>query len=336
LELAEVSTEWTGRGLAVEEGRGVLHQNQKFGSTLRGAVFSLLAAAIISGCASTDKKETPIPAPDVSIDKATITITNVDNSTRKPNMQMASLLISFRVFFNERDIAYYDFALAEVTGADDEWFANLKMAVNTLHQYVDIPGNWSRFASNNGSVVPLYRLNFQAKLQNGKWIKVPLELHDPAVNTAGKLWIYNEDYQGLVTDSYVQALRRPTILSGQRRNGIISVSFSVKDDRIQGGSLLCFNAAGKVIAELKTPFVNEISKEISPMLNGGKGFYVDGRTNTLSVSRDDFLYFFKQDHYEDISAVNLNLDDGYEFTDSKNLVLRSAAFKTLDNIVVQP
>ena len=120
-------------------------------------------------------------------------------------------------------------------------------------------------------------------------------------------YLYANAYSGEKKSDFLAMLSRPSVTAALDEGGRLSVRFSVSDSRIRNFQISFLDAQKHYIATREN-FYNDLTKQASPELNDGNGFYTDGRENQLRIDPKD-IPLAKDKTLQDLDALVLTVKD---------------------------
>lgn len=212
------------------------------------------------------------------------------------------------------DIAISDIDYAEFHKVGDSWYWSFPIdstTVDTNRRVIQSFLNHSNVIASNGSVFPIGQIEFELVLRNGSSSKYVLDVPAPGqLSSAGKNYVYTEDFLGTPGSDYVAMLKRPSCLS-QSRSGAINVTFSCSDSKFFSGYIELYDSLNTVVG--RSPYFRVYGTgAVASFINGGTTIWNNGSVNNVTLQQSD-ITFASGKSYSDVAKYSVKLSDGAQY-----------------------
>jgi hypothetical protein len=266
----------------------------------------LISVLILSSCSTEGNKE-------ITITDIGWIYENIDTSFWTDGFDDATLFFTFYLVYEGSRISAEDVEYAVFNYQDSIYWpfplepGYFYPADRLMMSYRSYSTAWS----GNGSVLPIGPINFEVELTNGYYETSTFVVPAPgSTSTDGKAFVYNENFSGPVPGQYTPMIRRASI-SSSSKTSTVDITFSVSDSNVFNGDVWFYDAAGGYIGA-SVVFRDWVSGDVSAVMNGGSGLYVDGSANSVQLAAGDITFESGYD-FTDIKSLHLVLTDGFQY-----------------------
>jgi hypothetical protein len=180
-------------------------------------------------------------------------------------------------------------------------------------KYLKLENIYSSAISDNSSVLFLGTYTVTVELQSGESDTEEIKMTAPNSLEAGSYrYTYStEDYDGTPPNDYVALPKRANVTARLNpANSVLTINFSVDDERVYSGWVNFYNQEGVFLGQLGGYFRDFSDGSIHPKLNTGDSFNTSGAENTLKVNLGDLDKAANDFKLSDIAKVFVALSDG--------------------------
>ena len=273
-----------------------------------GLVAMCVAVAVTTSCAPPGGGQKSI-----TISRIGWVLENIDLGYWTDGFNSATCFGWFSIGYTG-DIAVGDIDYAEFHKVGDTWYWSFPIdstTVDTNNRVIHSYLNYSDVLSSNGSVFPIGQLEFEVVLRSGSSARYVFDVPAPGqLSSAGKNYVYTEDYLGTPGFDYAAMLKRPNCLS-QSKSGTINASFSCNDSMFFGGYMEFYDSLNAVVGW--SPYFRAYgSGVVASFINSGSGIWNNGSVNSATLQPSD-IAFVTGKSYSDIVKYSVKLSDGAQY-----------------------
>jgi hypothetical protein len=296
------------------------HTYSARGKAMSKWLLRLFTLLILSACAETPTAPTPTLSPNIKIIQWSMG--NIPTAFWT-NGSGPSAVLNLYIYFESSILEASHLKTVTIRNSVDETRFWTYQGDSLASFFLTLPGTeekvlalenlFTSTISENSSVLFLGTYTVTVELQGGESDTEEIVLTAPnSLETGSYKYIFSsEDYADTPTNDYVAMPKRATISSAKLNPAktLITIKFSVDDDRIYSGWVNFYNQDGDFLGQLDDYFRNFSSGAIHPKLNAGISLNTDGTENILKVSLANIEKTAEFD-LSDVTKVFVALSDG--------------------------
>ena len=258
----------------------------------------------------------------ISIKSVGYVLENIDRTFwySWPGDNYNTVFLSIWVYFNETDITANDIRNVIITDPDGDYWSytgskEIKENLNINRKYF---GGWTRYTGGKGLNPNLNKIGYytaEITLKNGKSSSYRFKVKSPGMDRINNdQFTYSEDYPS--PDHTMAPMPKKAIVTASTKStDTINIDFTIDQSMISNGYATFYDANNNSVGRTHD-FLLMPSETPMQIINEGKGFYINGDTNKLTVQGQN-ISFFEGKSFADIDNFHIILIDGKQYESKK-------------------